>query len=70
MIENALSCPNGGLVLAWHDEAAKEWGTLKSRALIPSAINYEPKINSRIVQGNRTGDGAQQESEQPAAVRT
>ena len=27
-IENALSCPKGDLVLARHDEAAKDWGTL------------------------------------------
>ena len=27
-IEQALSCPNCGLVLVWHDDAAKEWGTL------------------------------------------
>ena len=50
-IEHALSCPKGGLVLARHDEAAKEWGALGSRALVPSAIIYEPKINSRTVQG-------------------
>ena len=32
-----------------------------ARALVPSAITYEPKINSRTVQGERTGAGAQQE---------
>ena len=60
-IEHALSCLKGGLVLARHDEAAKEWGALGARALVPSAINYEPKINSRTVQGERTGSGARQE---------
>ena len=30
-------------------------------ALVPSAITYEPKINSRTVQGERTGAGAWQE---------
>ena len=25
-IEHALSCPKGGLVIARHDDAAKEWG--------------------------------------------
>ena len=60
-IDNALSFPKGGIVLAQHDDAAKEWGALGARALVPSAITYEPKINSRIVQGERTGAGAQQE---------
>ena len=60
-IEHALSCPKGGLVLARHDDAAIEWGALGARALVPSAITYEPKINGRTVQGGRTGAGAQQE---------
>ena len=60
-IEHALSCPKGGLVLARHDAAAKEWGALGARALVPSAITYEPKINSRTMQGERTGAGARQE---------
>ena len=54
-IELALSYPKGGLVLARHDDSAKEWGALSAQAHIPSAINYEPKINSRTVQGERTG---------------
>ena len=57
-IEHALSCPKGGLVLARHNDAAKEWGALGAWALVPSAITYEPKINSRTVQGERTGAGA------------
>ena len=60
-IEHALSCPKGGLVLARHNEAAKEWGALGAWALVPSAITYKPKINSSTVQGERTGAGAQQE---------
>ena len=59
-IEHALLCPKGGLVLARYDDNAKEWGALGSRALVPSAITYEPKINRRIVQGDRTGAGARQ----------
>ena len=51
LIGHALSCPKGGLVLAWHDDAAKEWGTLGSRALFPCAISHQAKINSRTVQG-------------------
>ena len=62
LIEHALSLPKGGLVLARHDDAAKEWGTLGSRALLPSAITYKPKINSRKVQGERTGARARQEN--------
>ena len=49
LIDNALSCPKGGLVLAWNDDDAKEWVAVGSRALVPSAITYEPKINSRTV---------------------
>ena len=61
LVEHAISCPKGGLVLAQHDDAAKEWGALGARALIPSAISYKPKINSRKVQGEKTGEGARQE---------
>ena len=61
LIEHAISCLKGGLVLACHDDAAKEWGALGSHSLVPSAITYEPKINSRTVQGERTGAGAWQE---------
>ena len=60
-IENALSFPKVGLVLERHDNAAKEWGAREARSLFPSAITYEPKINSRAVQGGRTGAGARQE---------
>ena len=59
-VEHALSFPKVGLVIAWHDDATKKWGALGSWALVPSAITYEPKINSRIVQGERTGAGARQ----------
>ena len=52
--------PEGRPSSARHD-AAKEWGTLGARALVPGAITYEPKINSRTVQGERTGAGARQE---------
>ena len=38
LIEHALSCPKGCLVLARYDDASKEWGTLGYRALVPSAI--------------------------------
>ena len=61
-IDQSLSCPKGGLVLARHDAATKEWGALGARTLVPSAISYEPKINSRTIQGERTRSGAQQES--------
>ena len=43
LIKNALSCPKGGLVLARNDDAAKKWGTIVARALLPSAISYIPK---------------------------
>ena len=60
-IDHALSCLEGGLVLARHDDATKDWGALGARALIPSAITYKPKINTRNVQGEKTGAGARQE---------
>ena len=61
LVDHALSCPKVVLVLVWHDDAAKEWVSLGARALVPSAITYEPKINSRTVQRERTGAGAWQE---------
>ena len=61
LIDHALKFPKGWLVLVRHDNAAKEWGALEARALVPSAITYKPKINSRTVQGKRTGDGTRQE---------
>ena len=64
MIDHALSCPKGGLVLAQNDATAKEWGVLGARTLVPSAITYKPKINSRTVQGERTGSGARQDGEE------
>ena len=63
-IGHALSCPKGGLVLLWHGDTAKEGGALGSRALFPSTITYEPKINSMTVQEGRTGAGARQEVEE------
>ena len=39
-IEHALSCPKGGLVLAQHDDAAKEWGSLGSRSSPPAQSYY------------------------------
>ena len=60
-IEHDLSCPKMGLVLARHDDAKKKWGDLGAQALVPSAITYKPKINSRTVQWERTGSRARQE---------
>ena len=57
-IEHAISCPKGVLVMVLHYDAEKEWGALGARALVPSAISYQPKRNSRTVQGKRTGAGA------------
>ena len=47
--------------MVWNDDAAKELVKLGSWALIANAISYKPKINSRTVQGERTGARAQQE---------
>ena len=43
LIKKALSCTKGGLVLAQHDDAAKEWGDLGAWALVPSDITYNPE---------------------------
>ena len=60
MIYHAISCPKDGLVLARHGGAAKDWGALGDQALITSAIAYEPKINIRMVQGEKTKARARQ----------
>ena len=60
-IEHALSYPKGGLIFARHDDSAKEWGAFASRTLVPSDITYEPKINSRTLQEERTGAVVRQE---------
>ena len=60
-VDHALSCPKGGLVLARHDDAAKEWVALGAWVLVPSSTIYKPIINSRTVQGERTKVGAQQD---------
>ena len=52
-----------------YDNTAKEWGALGTRSLVPSAITYEPKINSRTVQGERTGARAWQQEEDPTAAQ-
>ena len=61
-VDHALSFPKSVLVLARHDDTAKEWGDLGARDLVPSAITYKLEINSRKVQGDRTRAGARQES--------
>ena len=42
LIGHTLSFPKVGIVLEWHDDAAKEWGTLVAWVLTPSATSYEP----------------------------
>ena len=44
-----------------NENVANEWGALGARSLLPSDITYETKINSRTVQGERTGYGVRQE---------
>ena len=68
-IEHALSCPKGGLALVRHDDTTKKWGTLGSQALVPSAITYEPKINSRTVQGGGPGLECGRKEEKPMAAQ-
>ena len=54
---HALSCPKGGLVLAWHNDAAKELDALSAWALNPLFISHKTKINSRTLQGEKNGAG-------------
>ena len=44
-----------------HDGSEKDWDALGAQALVPSVITYEPKINSRTVQGERTRAGVRQD---------
>ena len=60
-IEHTLSCPKVDLIMVRHYDNAKEWVALVSRSLVPSAITYKPKINSRTVQGEKTRAGARQD---------
>ena len=69
LIERALSCSRGGLFLVRHGDATKEWGALGDRSLVPSAINYKPKINSRTVQGGGGEMEHDRRVEQPMEVR-
>ena len=55
--------------MARHENAAKEWGALGAQALVPSVINYKPKINSRTVQGESTGRKRGRMEKQPTAAR-
>jgi hypothetical protein len=52
-VEHALTCKRGGLVMIRHDNTTKEFGELAARALTPSAVSYEPLINSRTATGGR-----------------
>ena len=45
-----------------NDGAEKEWGSLGAWTLIPSAITYELKINSKTVKVEMNRVGARQES--------
>ena len=69
-IEHVLSCPKDGLVLARHNDAAKEWGSLRARALVPSAITYEPKSTVGKYRRRELGQEHDRRVEQPMAVHT
>ena len=45
LLAHTLSCPKWGLILARHNDVAKEWDAFSSWALNPSCISYKPKIN-------------------------
>ena len=60
--KQSISYPMSSFVLERHNDAAKEWVLLGDQALVPGAITYKPKSNSRTVHWERTGAGARQES--------
>ena len=43
--------------MAWHNNAAKEWGALLAWAINPSDVSFKPKLNRRTVKEywNRAG---------------
>ena len=51
LVDNALSCPHGRLIIVQNDNDAKEWGDIGSWDLTPSEIYYKPLINSMNLQG-------------------
>ena len=59
----------GGLILARHDDVAKEWVALGARALVPSAITYEPKSIVKQCRGRGTGPERGRKEENPKAER-
>ena len=48
-MDHALSWPWGGLVLAWHNNAAKEWDALGYLSLTQIAISYKPIIKIKTI---------------------
>ena len=55
---HALPCPRRRLVLIRDNNDDNEWGALGDRVLTTSTISYEPHINSRMVEGERTRNGS------------
>ena len=68
-IKHAISCPKGDLVLAWHDDATKEWGALGARALVPSSISYKTKKTGGQWRGRGPGLERSRKDEQPTAAQ-
>ena len=44
MVEHALACSKGGLVLIWQNTAAGKWGSLCSKGHQPTSVSQEPFI--------------------------
>ena len=58
LVPHDLSCPKGGLVLAWHNDTSEEWGALSDQAMNPLCISYKPEIKIRTVKAERNRAGA------------
>ena len=70
MINHALSCPKGGLVLARHDYDVNQWLDLGAWDLKPSAIYYKPKTKIRYYRGKGPGLEHVRKGRYPKVLRT
>ena len=46
LVDHAMSCKTGGLVLLCHNDLVGEWHRLCAQALMPSQVSDEPLIHS------------------------
>ena len=67
--EHACQCKIGGLITLRHNILAYDWGDLCGKALTPSAVSDEPRINTgRLLTGR--GGGARRAREEATEEAT